>query len=130
LNIGKKGGIAIFLFFIVLAVVLGWDMSRNALFNGLGMLSVTLQTWVVGAYTAITTNAIWLQWQGLIAGVTFSILTAFILVSYYHGKFNKLKKVLGQTTTAKTAKDFTPQTSPAIPESAPIKTEEKEVIAK
>jgi hypothetical protein len=96
LNIGKKGLIAIVLFFLIIAVVLSFDLTRNALFNGLGMVSVTLQNFAVGTYTAITTNMLYLQWHILIHACFWISMTSIVLVMYYHGKLNKLSALVGK----------------------------------
>lgn len=121
MNIGKKGLIIIVAFFLIVAVVLSIDLTRNALFNGLGLVSVTLQTWVVGAYTTITTNVIYLQWHILIVGLTFSTLTAVLLIAYYHGKLNKITTALGKT--APTTPGFQNTLTSTIPmQSTPVQT--------
>lgn len=93
MNIGKKGFIAILVFFVIIAVILSWDVTRNALFNGLGMFSVTLQEWVVGAYTGITTNSLYLQWHVLIQAAFWVTVTVIFARAYYTGKLNKLLRV-------------------------------------
>lgn len=96
MNIGKKGLIAIIAFFMIIAVVLSFDLTRNALFNGLGMVSVTLQNFAVGTYTAITTNTLYLQWHILIQACFWISMTSIVLVMYYHGKLNKISALVGK----------------------------------
>jgi hypothetical protein len=96
LNIGKKGLFFIIICFLLLAVLLSYDVTRDAMFNGLGMFSVTLQSWVVGGYTAVTTNALYLQWHVLIQGVIWISLTTILVTLYYKGKLNKLSALVGK----------------------------------
>ena len=99
MNIGKKGLFFIVVCFLLLAVLLSYNVTRDAMFNGLGMFNVTLQSWVVGGYTAVTTNALYLQWHVLIQGVIWISLTTILVTLYYKGKLNKLKTLIGKTPT-------------------------------
>ena len=82
---------------MLVAVVLSFDLTRNALFNGLGMVSVTLQNLVVGAYTAVTTNTMYLQWHVPIQAAFWITMTSIVLIMYYHGRLNKLSALIGKT---------------------------------
>ena len=119
MNIGKKGLIAIIIFFMLVAIVLSFDVTRNALFGGLGMVSVTLQQFAIGAYTGITTNTMYLYWHVLIQAAFWVTLTTVIVVSYYHGKLNKLSTLLGKT--APTTPGFQNTLTSTIPmQQAPV----------
>ena len=96
MNIGKKGLFFIIVCFLLLAVLLSYNVTRDAMFNGLGMFNVTLQSWVVGGYTAVTTNALYLQWHVLIQGVIWISLTTILVTLYYKGKLNKLSALVGK----------------------------------
>jgi hypothetical protein len=122
----------LFIILLVFAAIFGtlvavnWMGLGDTLYNSAeGSLFMPIRATVIANWLAVGNSGIaWIFLSSFIQGIVWSLFFVFVCYELFWQK--GIQKLRGKTTT-KTNKDlgtFTPQTSPATPEAAPIQVKE------